>query len=165
MSNKMKESDLNRLRFIRMPRIIYLTMVGETIKNKLRTRNIWILFLPDIFLETGLLLDECRLPVEATFSVDVISSPWSVSSTYRPSPLMHLEPPSKQNLPSTTPYLLKLLISHWPATLGGTPVVRQKPRSCTCSLAGPGGSLDFGGAEDTSTKKCGPSLRCELSFT
>lgn len=63
--------------------------------------------LPDIFLEEDLRRVESNRPSEAAWSVLVISSAWSVISTYKPSPFPHLEPPSKQNLPSTTPYRLK----------------------------------------------------------
>lgn len=118
-----------------------------------------------MFLETGLLLEVCNCPAAASLSVVEISSPWSVSRTCNPSPLPHLDPPSKQNLPSTTPYRLRFEISQCPARRGGTPVLRQKPRSWTCSLAGPGWILAFVGAEDSSTRNCGPSPRCVLSLT
>lgn len=139
--------------------------------------------LPDIFLDTGLFLEACKLPVEAAWRAAIISSPWSANNMYNPSPLRQREPPSKQNLPSTTPYLLKSAICHCPATRGGTPVVRQKLLSWTCNLAGPGGSLKnyialsiriiildkvsylvFNGELDTSTRKWGPSFKWELSL-
>lgn len=43
---------------------------------------------------------------------------------------------------------------HSPASLGGTPVVKQNLLSCTCILAGPVDNFALGGADDTNTKYC-----------
>jgi hypothetical protein len=64
------------------------------------------LSIADIFLDTGL-RREASLPWAASWKVWVISSPWSVTQTWRPSPLPQRDPPSKQKRPSTTPYRLK----------------------------------------------------------
>lgn len=47
----------------------------------------------------------------------VISSPWSVKHTNKPSPFPHLEPPSKQNRFSITPYFLLATNTHAPDVL------------------------------------------------
>lgn len=64
------------------------------------------LSMADIFLDTGLRLVD-SFPWAASWKVWVISTPWSVTQTWRPSPLPQRDPPSKQNRPSTTPYRLK----------------------------------------------------------
>lgn len=58
------------------------------------------------FLVDERLLEE-SFPSAANWKVRAISSPWSDTRTYKPSPRPQREPPSKQNLLSTTPYLLK----------------------------------------------------------
>lgn len=60
------------------------------------------LSMADIFLDTGL-RRVASFPWAANWKVWVISSPWSVTQTWRPSPLPQRDPPSKQNRPSTTP--------------------------------------------------------------
>lgn len=62
--------------------------------------------LPMEFLVDERLLEE-SFPSAANWKVRAISSPWSDTRTYNPSPRPQREPPSKQNLLSTTPYLLK----------------------------------------------------------
>lgn len=64
------------------------------------------LSMDDIFLDTGL-RRVASFPWAASWKVWVISSPWSVTQTWRPSPLPQRDPPSKQNRPSTTPYRLE----------------------------------------------------------
>lgn len=62
--------------------------------------------LPMEFLVDDRLLEEI-FPSAANWKVRAISSPWSDTRTYSPSPRPQREPPSKQNRLSTTPYLLK----------------------------------------------------------
>jgi len=137
------------------------------------------LFLPDIFLESNLFLVASLLSA-AKFMHLVMSSPWSVKHTNKPSPLPHLEPPSKQNRFSITPYFLwefmryvikteipwitlqinknsiylKCRSSQTPANLGGTPVVIENLKSCMCNLAGPADIFDLGGQDDIWIKNC-----------
>lgn len=68
-----------------------------------------LLLLPEALLEAGLFLED-SFPSAARRKVLVISLPWSVTKTYNPSPLPQRDPPSKQNLDSTTPYRLKIVI-------------------------------------------------------
>lgn len=68
-----------------------------------------LLLLPEALLEEGRFLED-SFPSAARRKVLVISLPWSDTKTYNPSPLPQRDPPSKQNLDSTTPYRLKIVI-------------------------------------------------------